>query len=136
MKLSIDTSKSETISVCFDDILPALKGGVSPRRMTYQSSIHPRPEGRGFLERCYKERYEIEAKKDKSQRLMPFIYEILKEKKLSLKDITEIEIETGPGSFTGLRVGVSVANALGWALGIPVDGKNIRKGETVEIKYS
>lgn len=34
-----------------------------------------------------------------------------------------IEVETGPGSFTGLRVGVSVANALGFALGIPVNGK-------------
>lgn len=36
-----------------------------------------------------------------------------------------IEVETGPGSFTGLRVGVSVANALGFALGIPVNGKKI-----------
>ena len=36
-----------------------------------------------------------------------------------------IEVETGPGSFTGLRVGVSVANALGFTLGIPVNGKKI-----------
>jgi len=36
-----------------------------------------------------------------------------------------IEVETGPGSFTGLRVGVSVANALGFSLGIPVNGKKI-----------
>lgn len=42
-----------------------------------------------------------------------------------------IEVETGPGSFTGLRVGVSVANALGYVLGIPVNGK---KMET-EIQY-
>ena len=34
-----------------------------------------------------------------------------------------IEVETGPGSFTGLRVGVAVANALGYSLGIPVNGK-------------
>lgn len=43
-----------------------------------------------------------------------------------------IEVETGPGSFTGLRVGVSVANALGFSLGIPVNGK---KMET-ELTYS
>lgn len=36
-----------------------------------------------------------------------------------------IEVEKGPGSFTGLRVGVSVANALGFALGIPVNGKRL-----------
>jgi SAM-dependent methyltransferase len=36
------------------DTLPALKGGVSLRRMTYQSSIHPRAKAHGFLERCYK----------------------------------------------------------------------------------
>lgn len=42
-----------------------------------------------------------------------------------LEKIEKIEVETGPGSFTGLRVGVSVANALGFALGIPVNGKKI-----------
>ncbi len=36
-----------------------------------------------------------------------------------------IEVETGPGSFTGLRVGASVANALGYSLGIPVNGKKL-----------
>ncbi len=36
-----------------------------------------------------------------------------------------IEVETGPGSFTGIRVGVAVANALGYSLGIPVNGKKI-----------
>lgn len=42
-----------------------------------------------------------------------------------------IEVETGPGSFTGLRVGVSVANALGFSLGIPVNGKKME----VELNY-
>lgn len=60
-----------------------------------------------------------------SQVLLPLIEEILKTNKLEFKDLTEIEVETGPGSFTGLRVGVSVANALGFSLGIPVNGKKI-----------
>ena len=42
-----------------------------------------------------------------------------------------IEVETGPGSFTGIRIGVAVANALAYSLGIPVNG---RKMET-EIRY-
>ena len=60
-----------------------------------------------------------------TQALLPLIDKILKTEKLTLKDLIGIEVETGPGSFTGLRVGVSVANALGFALVIPVNGKKI-----------
>ena len=80
-------------------------------------------------------KFETEAKKGASQRLLPFIVELIEKKRKKLEDIKEIEINTGPGSFTGLRVGVSVANALGWALGIPVNGKDLKKGEVVDIKY-
>ncbi|MBI2599395.1 tRNA (adenosine(37)-N6)-threonylcarbamoyltransferase complex dimerization subunit type 1 TsaB [Candidatus Daviesbacteria bacterium] len=66
-----------------------------------------------------------------SQVLLPLIEKLLKEEKLEYKDLKGIEVETGPGSFTGLRVGVSVANALGFALRIPVNGK---KMET-ELQY-
>lgn len=45
--------------------------------------------------------------------------------KIGFKDLTGIEVEKGPGSFTGIRVGVSVANALGYSLSIPVNGKKI-----------
>jgi len=70
---------------------------------------------------------------DKSQQVLSLINQILKKNKKTLKDITEIKIETGPGSFTGLRVGLAVANALGWALKIPVNGK--KPGQLVEPKY-
>lgn len=82
-----------------------------------------------------KKRFETDARQEKAQKLLPFIDELLKKEKKKLKDITEIEINTGPGSFTGLRVGVSVANALGWALGVPVNGKDLKKGEVIDIKY-
>ena len=70
---------------------------------------------------------------DKSQQVLGLINQILKKNKKTLKDLKEIEVETGPGSFTGLRVGIAVANALGWALKIPVNGKKV--GELVEPKY-
>lgn len=70
---------------------------------------------------------------DKSQQVLSLINQILKKNKKTLKDITEIKVETGPGSFTGLRVGLAVANALGWALKIPVNNKKI--GDLVEPKY-
>ena len=81
-------------------------------------------------------RFETNARDGASQKLLVFIEEILIKEGQSMKDISEIEVNTGPGSFTGLRVGVSVANALGWALKIPVNGKDIGKGEIPDIKYA
>ena len=82
------------------------------------------------------EKFKTEAIKEKSQKLLPFINEVLKKKEIKIEDISEIEVNTGPGSYTGLRVGVSVANTIGWALDIPVNGKDLKKGEIVEIRYN
>jgi len=60
-----------------------------------------------------------------SQVLLPLIMKLLRTTNSELQTLKSIEVETGPGSFTGLRVGVSVANALGFSLGIPVNGKKI-----------
>lgn len=60
-----------------------------------------------------------------SQVLLPLIMKVIESKNLKLEDLTGIEVETGPGSYTGLRVGASVANALGFTLGIPVNGKQM-----------
>jgi tRNA threonylcarbamoyl adenosine modification protein YeaZ len=79
--------------------------------------------------------FETEAKDGASQRLLSFIDKVLKKRGTSFNQITEIEVNTGPGSFTGLRIGVSVAQTLGWALGIPVNGKDLRKGESIDIIY-
>lgn len=64
-----------------------------------------------------------ESKIMKSQMVLPMIEEILAQHKLKLTDITAITVATGPGSFTGLRVGATVANALGYLLNVPVNGK-------------
>lgn len=60
-----------------------------------------------------------------SQVLLPLIDKLLEKCNLDYNSLREIEVETGQGSFTGLRVGVSVANALGFALGISVNGKKM-----------
>ena len=52
----------------------------------------------------------------KSQMVLPMIKELLGDEPID--KITQIEINPGPGSFTGLRVGMAIANALGFALGI------------------
>jgi len=61
----------------------------------------------------------------KSQGVLPLIERVLKENNLSLQDLTGIEVNTGPGSFTGLRVGVSIANTLASMLQIPVNNQEI-----------
>lgn len=66
-----------------------------------------------------------------SQVLLNMIEEVVKKGGVELKDLSGVEVQTGPGSFTGLRVGVSVANALGFSLKIPVNGKKLE----TEITY-
>ncbi len=65
--------------------------------------------------------FEATSKKRKAQYLLEFIDSKLSELGESPKAITSITINKGPGSFTGLRVGATVAATLGWSLGIPVD---------------
>lgn len=66
-----------------------------------------------------------------SQMLLPLLDELLLKNRITLNEITEIKVNTGPGSFTGLRVGAAVANTLGWFLGIPVNGKRGKFAEPV-----
>ena len=80
-------------------------------------------------------KFESPSREKSSQKLLPLINSKIKSEGKTFSDIEEIEVETGPGSFTGIRVGVSVAQALGWALKVPVNGKDLTKGDIIEIIY-
>lgn len=58
--------------------------------------------------------------KNKAQVALPMIDKLLKQKKLKLENLNRIEINVNEGSFTGIRVGLSIAQALSFALKIPV----------------
>ena len=55
-----------------------------------------------------------------AEKLHVFIEEILKETGVSVQDLNAIAVSKGPGSYTGLRIGVSTAKGLCYALGIPL----------------
>lgn len=53
---------------------------------------------------------------DMSSKIMPIIDNGLKQFNLNISDIDKIFVVNGPGSFTGIRVGVTVAKTIAWAL--------------------
>ena len=55
-----------------------------------------------------------------SEQLHVFIQEVLKEASVSLSDLDAIAVSKGPGSYTGLRIGVSAAKGLCFSLDVPL----------------
>ncbi|WP_264536260.1 tRNA (adenosine(37)-N6)-threonylcarbamoyltransferase complex dimerization subunit type 1 TsaB [Flavobacterium sp. N1736] len=55
-----------------------------------------------------------------AEKLHVFIEEIIAEAKISVQDLVAIAVSQGPGSYTGLRIGVSAAKGLCFALNIPL----------------
>jgi tRNA threonylcarbamoyladenosine biosynthesis protein TsaB len=54
--------------------------------------------------------------------LLPRLLALLDAQGVALRDISAVAVGTGPGSFTGLRVGMSVAKGLAMALALPIVG--------------
>lgn len=52
---------------------------------------------------------------------MPMIEEIFKENNLEIKDLEKIVVVNGPGSFTGIRIGLSIAKTIAYALKIKIN---------------
>lgn len=61
-------------------------------------------------------------KKNHSIRVMPAIEHVLNEVNITPKQLDRIIVAQGPGSYTGVRIGVSIAKALAWSLNIPLVG--------------
>ena len=65
-------------------------------------------------------KYYAEGNNDHSVKLMSEIEKIFVKNSLKVKDLDEIIIGIGPGSYTGLRIGVVVAKMFAWNDNIPV----------------
>ena len=60
--------------------------------------------------------------KNHSVRLMPAIEQAMNLVGLEPKELDKIVTTIGPGSYTGIRIGLTTAKTMGWALNIPVVG--------------
>ena len=71
--------------------------------------------------------YSIKRKyeKDLSKEALPKIIELFDEANITPKDLDKIIVVNGPGSFTGIRIGITIAKTIAWALNInitPISG--------------
>ncbi|HHX76772.1 MAG TPA: tRNA (adenosine(37)-N6)-threonylcarbamoyltransferase complex dimerization subunit type 1 TsaB [Firmicutes bacterium] len=66
--------------------------------------------------------YSLINKRTHSQRLLPLIDRLLKDSRIELKEIEAVAVSKGPGSFTGIRIGMATAKGLAQSLGIPAIG--------------
>ena len=55
-----------------------------------------------------------------SEKLLTLVHEVVREASIAMKDLDAIAISIGPGSFTGLRIGLSTAKGLAYSLGKPL----------------
>lgn len=59
-------------------------------------------------------------KKNHSVRAMPAVNSLLADCGLTPQDLTKIVVAKGPGSYTGVRIGVTLAKTLAWSLKLPI----------------
>ncbi|MTJ02360.1 tRNA (adenosine(37)-N6)-threonylcarbamoyltransferase complex dimerization subunit type 1 TsaB [Idiomarina piscisalsi] len=63
---------------------------------------------------------DIESPREHSQKLLPFVEEVLDSAGVSLGNLDGLVVDAGPGSFTGVRIGVSMAQGLAFSADLPV----------------
>lgn len=79
--------------------------------------------------------YSWESGRDLAENLHAFLRDKLAENGADFSDLTEITFMSGPGSFTGLRIGAAVVNALASELNIPLYDHNGNKVPVILPNY-
>jgi tRNA threonylcarbamoyladenosine biosynthesis protein TsaB len=64
--------------------------------------------------------YEWDSGRELAEKLLSFIHDKLAENDADWQDISEITFMSGPGSFTGLRIGAAIVNTLASELKVPL----------------
>lgn len=66
--------------------------------------------------------YDFEAPRAAMSRLLPAVREMLESRKLDVADLGAVIVGRGPGSFTGVRIGVATAKGIAQGLSVPLYG--------------
>ncbi len=61
-------------------------------------------------------KYEDDIMSDMSSKILPIIKDCFDKVNFTIKDLDKIFVVNGPGSFTGIRIGVAIAKTLAWSL--------------------
>ena len=77
----------------------------------------------------------IKAARQQSEKLLFLLDKILKKNNFDLNKIRAIEVVNQGGTFTSLRIGIVTANALAYALNIPVYNPKDKEKKTDKNKY-
>ena len=64
---------------------------------------------------------------------MPLIDETLKENNITANDLNEILVVNGPGSFTGVRIGVTIAKTFAYLLNIPIKSIDVLEEKSIFV---
>ena len=70
-----------------------------------------------------------------SRTLMPMVEDMLRNSELKAQDMDAIAVAAGPGSFTGLRIGVSAVKGLAWALEKPCCAVSTLEGMAENLRH-
>lgn len=97
---------------------------------TQVSSVAVASEGRLLSELT------MQGKLTHSETLMPHIEQVLKMAAVDKSQLTGIAVSNGPGSFTGLRIGLAAAKAMSYVLGIPLVGVSTLKSLAYGVPVS
>lgn len=75
------------------------------------------------------------GKHDMSEKILQFIHDKLQANNADWRDISEITFFSGPGSFTGLRIGATIVNTLANQLQVPLYDQNGEQHQIILPNY-
>jgi len=105
---------------------------MSPSYSLYIDTTNP-TESRVSIRQSKTSKSQVFTENGRSQTILPAIKSALSQTHCAFDQVSDIAVHTGPGSFTGVRVGVAVAKIIGLLLGISVNGH--RAWDTIGIVY-
>lgn len=79
--------------------------------------------------------YTLNVERNHSIRLMPAVRSLMKDVQLRPQDINLFVVARGPGSYTGVRIGVTTAKSLAWSLTKPLVGVSSLLGLAQQIPF-